>query len=174
MDLEQYIHERKIEGTLLASLQKLSDSEKAPIETLLEALSPSANTLRDLLTLAQEIAARDKTSVGAVLSAPEVTSGLTREGRSRKDKQKDIRSWLECERYPHKRQLQVQLANLVKQVHAQTGLRLELPEEFEGDTVCFSVAAKSTADLETVGEKLKIAASSPATAEIFAILRGDY
>ena len=66
------------------------------------------------------------------------------------------------------------LEQCVRELAQASGLRLELPEEFEGDSVKISVSAKSVEDVQALARKFQIAAGHDAAKTLFAILRGEY
>ena len=52
MDIQSYICEKRVDGTLASLLKSLDVEDVRAVEQLLHAVSPSANTLRSILQLA--------------------------------------------------------------------------------------------------------------------------
>lgn len=171
--IENFISEKRIEGELCARLRNLEGDSREAVSTLIEAVNPSGNTLRELLRLADEIGSRDRTSAGAVLLSPPI-AGALKTPLSRKQKQAEIRRLLEAKRYPEVAEIHRRLNQAQKDLAAATGLRVEFPPDLEGEKLTVTVAARSPGELAEAAEQLRKLAEHPATSEIYAILRGEF
>ncbi len=174
MDIATYIHDKHVAGTLAEDLLSLSPADRQAVERVLQEVSPSANTLRSYLQLAQEIAARDSASIAEVLDTTGLRKAVDREGVSRKEKQKLVRQELEALRYPMVAKLQARLHQSVATLRKECGLRFVLPKDLEGDSVEIRVSARSADDLRTLAKQFEQAAECEATGELFRVLRGEF
>jgi hypothetical protein len=173
MTLDDYISEKRISGSLLERLKILEAEDTAALLFVLEAANPSANTLRVMLTLVDEICSREKKKFRDVLGSGGCVKIMENEKLSRKEKQKRIRLELEAIRYPETKKVRDKLTEAQEQVWAECGIKLELPQDLEGDSVSVDLSSQSPGDFRRLGEKLKLLAEHPATARVFKLLRGE-
>ncbi|MCB0324744.1 MAG: hypothetical protein KDD69_14275 [Bdellovibrionales bacterium] len=173
MELTQYITEKHVGGALRARLETLEAAERECIERVVCGLNPSANTLRALMGLAEEIGARDGMSLVEVFSSPEVTAALV-EQAPRKVRQKRVREVLHARRYPEIHAIKARLQQARQQVLVDCGLTLELPEDLEGDAIQVSLTVRSAEELARAAERMQQAANHPSTTTVFSILKGEY
>ncbi len=169
--IEQYINEKRLEGTLRSRLEESSPSERQALAPVLE-LSPSANTLQEILRLAGEIAARDQQELSRILSSSALASVIEQEDLNRKQKQKLLRQSLEDLRYPELKKLRDELEYHQKTIRKECGLRLSLPEDLEGDSLTLEVSARSPEDFKALSLRFEELAEHPSTKAVFAILGG--
>jgi len=170
---ENYITERRVEGDLLERLQTLSLLEQQALNQFVAALSPSANTLREVIALVDGIAAREGVSFTDILSNPELAEIYAEQDWSRKEKQRRVRLVLEHRRYPVLTKIQNELQSCVSQIRSELGIVIELPKDLEGDTLSLSISANSPEKFAVLGEKLKQASSHAALKRIFQLLHGE-
>ena len=170
-ELQQYIAERQISGVLAEQLLALSGESAARVGVLCRELQPSANTLRGFLSLAEQIAARDKSTVAAVFA--EFDDVVCAEKVQSKEKQRRVRLLLEAKRYPARAALQNELVQLQKEMVRESGLRIEYPRDLEGDTLSISFRVSSVDDLTATSARVEKLATLPATKRMFALLRGE-
>jgi hypothetical protein len=173
MTLDDYISEKRISGSLLERLKMLNAEDAAVLLFVLEAANPSANTLRVMLTLVDEICLREKKKFSEVLGGSHCVKIRENEKLSRKEKQKRIRLELESLRYPETKKVKDELAQAQGQVCAECGLKLKLPQDLEGDTMSVELLGQNPEDFQRLAGKLKLLAEHPATARMFKLLRGE-
>lgn len=171
--LQRYIEEKRVSGVLLERLQGLQERDQGALISLVEAINPSANTLRGLLTLVDETCAREQKELSQILASPEVASVLEENGLSRKEKQKKVRFFLEGLRYPETKRVKERLGELERILVKELGLRVECPHNLEGDAIGIKVAARDAIELQESAEKLRQLAEHPALAEVFLLLKGE-
>ncbi len=172
MDFANYIQEKRVSGELLEILKTLNPADSTAVALLIQELSPSANTLRGLLQMAQEIAGRDAKSLSEILGDSKLLAVLEHEKISRKDKQKKVRLALEAMRYPEVQHVRQLVAGAQKELLDKFGLRAELPSNLEGDEIVFSVLVREPEELAAWAEKLRQMAGHPALKELFDLLKG--
>jgi hypothetical protein len=176
--LESFLQERQVEGEFRAQLLALDAEAQAVVGRLVSVLAPSANALRELLSMATEVAARDKATLQDVLSEREILTliaDLDSQQRSSNKKQlfAEVKQHLFARRYPEVARVQSRLAALQKEIATRFGLRVELPPELEGDKLSVSVAARSAEDFAKVGAALLELSRSEQLREVYALLKGE-
>ena len=172
-EIATYAAARRLDAGLRERLEQLELEAGDCVEELL-ALDPSANTLRDLIRLSEEICARDGIEFSALLQSPEVRAVFTRENASRKEKQKLLRAALEERRYPEVQKIRRQLEELRTSIRSECGVAIEYPQDFEGDSVSLSLSARSVEELQELAKKIEAAAAHPDMTKLFNALHGDY
>lgn len=171
--LSQYLSLKQISGTLFDDLLELGNREQEALGHLVETLLPSANTLRETLRLSREIALRDECAIADVLTRQELREVLEQEGASRKQKQHLLLVELKRLRYPEISRISLELEKGLRELIKETGLRLELPKDLEGDTLSLTISAKSPEDFLELSKKLEILGGHLETKRIFSLLRGS-
>ncbi len=151
---------------------KLDTKDQQALSSILEESHPSANTLRDILRLASEVAARDKISLAEVFTQESVSLLLGREGLSRKDKQRLIKKEMERLRYPERRRLEDRAQELCRELVKDTGLRMELPKDLEGGTIAVRVSERSPEGFAEIADKFNQLSQHPSCVSLFNLLNG--
>ena len=172
MVLNTFIMEKRVSGELLDFLSALGEADKSSVSSLIREINPSANTLRNLLQLAEEVAVRDDKPLHLVLGHTEIQNILLQEKLSRKEKQKKLRLMLEVLRFPEIYQIQQRLAEAEQTLLTEFDLRAELPKDLEGDSIAFRVSVREPEDAQAWAEKLSLAAKHPALIELLDLLKG--
>ncbi len=171
--ISAFIKERRADQKLCDRLSRLAPQEQVVVEKIISSLNPSANTLKELLRLAEEIAARESSTLAEVLNAEEIEE-LLEHPSSKKDRQRLIRVELERWRFPQLGRLRDQLQDCQQQILSELGLRVELPQDLEGDTLSLTISAKNGRDFAVQGAKMTELSAHPALAKIFSLLKGDF
>lgn len=170
-ELKSYLESRKAPESLVSFIFCLTPTAIDRVCVLTDALRPSANTLRDILHLADEISARDGFPIENLLSSKEVSHIL--EHPDRKVRSKNLKDYLQELRFPQLAEIKQKLDSRVEEIANQVGLRLTLPQNLEGDTICANISIKTPDDCAKYAKILGDLEQSPALNEIFSILRGQ-
>ena len=139
----------------------------------LENLKPSENAARALSHLARQIAKRDDILEKDVLGQEEILEICSREKLGRKDKLKNIRAFLEKQRYPEKAKIEKELNECLEKIRKEHSLKLNLPKELEGDSLDFSFSFKNPSELKEFSRKIEKLSEDRNLEEIFDILTGE-
>lgn len=172
--LESYIQNRHIDGSLLRRIENLSREESDIVKLIIDSLSPSANTLRVFLSLADEISARDSLSLSEVFRAVQFEVICSNEKLSRKEKQKQLRILLENLRFPEITKVKGIIKSATDSVTKETGFLLALPDNLEGDVVKIEISFCSVHDLREIETKIGKLRESKSLQIIFDALSGRY
>ena len=173
MILETYISERVQDNDFKSRLQALSIAEASMLEKLVDILSPSANMLKGLLAVADEIAIRDKQSLQMILEDQKVSMILGNEKLNRKEKAQQIRRALEQLRFPEFSKIRAEIDSLVIGLRNDYKVHLELPENLEGDRLSFVCKFRNPEELLVSAERQAALGKDPRLARIFGLMRGE-
>lgn len=171
--LSDYLRERQVEKGLSARLQALGPVERGFFERLVRLLRPSANFLRDVLDLVEQIAGKERVSV-AVLAA-ELDRAAVLEETNRlapKDRQRELKKILERRRFPETARIESALNERQRALVKDTGLRVQYPEDLEGDSLTLELHFSSVQELHAMSGAVERLATDPRLDEIFALLKG--
>ncbi len=171
--ITEYIGSKRIEGTLLERLQNRLPEEEPMFERLIGALSPSANTFREILRLVDEVAARDRITTAKLLSSPDLSLVFEDERLHTKEKQLKVKLFLESLRYPEVAKIWSELEECRKEIVKESGFRFELPKDLEGDAITCSLSLKTADDCIQAANNFKTLSTHPALFRIFSVLSGD-
>ena len=172
--LKEYASQRKFSRSMMETLEELSFDDVVAVERLVSALQPSENTLRGILQLSTEVSARDKVVLSSLLNSTELVTIMTRSKVNRKDRQRAVREWLEGERYPLKQRISGELASLRRELVRESGFKIELPPQMEGDSLTVQMKISTTEECRSASEKLLALAESPSCQRVFDILQGEF
>jgi ParB family chromosome partitioning protein len=140
--------------SMAVELEKLDPDSAVAFARLFEQLKFSLSKQKEILTLVDEIAQRENSSVRQVMKDPRFPKIIDNEDLDRTQKGRQIRSFLRQWRFPrileaernyqfHHRQLK--LGNDIKLIH---------PKDFEGTTYMLNLSFTSLADLMELRNKL--------------------
>lgn len=166
--LDLYVKEKRVDEKLSSQLHGLLKESPELLGILVEDLAPSANTMRQILECAAEIGQRDGSSISRVLENAMKDIG----GASRKEKQAELRRSLECLRYPIKTKVLEKAEELKRTLQGQYGVKVELPEDLEGDQVQVSLRIRSSEDLGNYLPRLARLAKDKNLDELFCLMLG--
>ncbi len=171
--LQDYIEAKKVDSALETRLRALGPLALDAVSQIISVTNPSANTLREVLRLAEEISARDGVSLGAVIGDSVFLELLSADGLSRKEKQKQLKLFLHRVRYPLSAAFKDRLKACQQRLLAKTGLKLDYPDDFEGDKIKLELSFRSPEELAEYGDTLLRLGSDEDCAELFALLKGE-
>lgn len=173
--IENFILERRVDESLAARLRALDSSSRALVEQILERGRPSVSRVRELLTFAEEIAARDRSTLNDVLgfhwsAANEQNS---RGENSRELLERFIQS-LNDARFPLQAKLRLRLDECVSVIRQDVGLTVQYPRDLEGERFEISVDVRDDAEAKKRAQQFSQLAEHPRFLELIRILRGEF
>ncbi len=160
---------RKYSDVTVDRWLRLSPDDGAVVLALAQELRLGDNQLRDLWEWAEEIAARDGTSLVQVLAA-EPIDAARRRTVGRNDKLKLIKGALRRVRFPQLAAVEDQLGRLIDELGLPPSVRVTLPDFLEGDELRVEITARSAAALRDAAARLLAASESPACSALFELL----
>jgi len=147
----------------------MSNEDAAALWDLTRDLRLGENQLRDLWEWAEEIAARDRTTLAAVLASDSLLVARRIAG-GRKDRLKAIKASLRRLRFPILARTQHRIGALIASLELPAGVRLSVPDFLEGDEVRAEIVARDPRSLAAAARRLEVAAATSACEEIFELL----
>ncbi len=170
--LTNYLLEKSASKELLDSLDKLDKPLIDFLTLLASELGPSANSINSILQIVREISLRDGTSSSEVIKAVNIQA-LIDTKRARKEKFSLIRQAFEQIRFPEKTRIEKEIYSLVSDIKREFNVKLELPQDLEGDILSISVNFKDPESLLENSKRLESLSSSPKLTQLFKVLKGD-
>ena len=140
---------------------------------LAERLRVGENQFRDVLDMAEDVAARAGSSIAMVLGGPEVSAALSAD-LGRNEAIKALKSALRRLRFPQLSAAEGRLQSLIGRLGLPAGATLELPQNLEGQELRVSLRGRSAAELRARAEGLAAALGRSEIDEIFAVLEGEW
>ena len=131
------------------------------------------NQLRDLLDDLTAIAARRSCGPAAVLDIDEVRAVRARQ-LGRNDAIRALKQALRRLRYPQLSAVEQGLAERVKGLRLPAGVRVDLPENLEGEHIAVILRAHSAAELRAQADAVAAALRAGTVEEMFALLGGQW
>lgn len=168
----EYIQARRVSGELRERLLGIGPEDTAWLSPMLVLLRPTANFLQDILSLMDEIAARDRISLAQL--AGELDALEPEQELGQKDRQRRLRRELERLRYPETARIEDELERCRREILADCGVRVQYPLDLEGDQLTCDLTFSSADGLREIGESLQAAARHPALHRIYDILKGRW
>jgi len=171
--LEKYIVDRRVDEAFADRLRSLSSEDLTAVNNLISIIKPSANSLRGIMRLLEEIAHRDSKGIAQLLSEASISDLLSVGNVKGKVLQGKLVSLLESLRYPERALLNDKLQVKLKELVREFGVSVTVPEELEGDSIVVSFKARSSEEISKKAAKLVEIGEHPACKEIYSILLGE-
>lgn len=168
-ELRAYGRERGFRADTLERWIGLPPEDAEALWELTREMRLGENQLRDLWEWAEEIAVRDHRTLAAVL-ASEPLRAARRSAGGRNERLKAFKADLRRLRFPSLAKAEERAAALIANLDLPAGVRLHLPDFFEGDHVRAELIARDAAGLAAAARRLAAAAATPACEEIFELL----
>ena len=170
--LTKYCRDKQVPEQTRSYLSSLPEEDLRAVSGLIQALSPSSNTLRTFVDLLGDIQHRDKLSFSQILEKASMSSILSVTG-SGKDKQVKLKNSILRIRFPEKFTIEDNLNRLSAEIRENFGFKIVLPEELEGDQLQINIAFRSCEKLNSYSDKLVKLSESNQLREVFSILKGE-
>jgi len=168
--IEAFARARPLHPELLDRWMSAAEPDAAALLELAESLRLGENHLRDLFEWAEEIAARERGTVAAVLASTPVQAVRSR-GLGRNETIKAVREALRRLRFPQLAALQERLSRCVRALRLPPDVRLVLPENLNDDEIRIEVRARDSVALAKALTGLREAIGRPEMEELFGLLR---
>jgi hypothetical protein len=140
---------------------------------LTERLRLGENQFRDVLDDLTAIAARQSTTIAAIVASADVAAVLAR-GQGRNESVKALKVALRRLRYPQLAAAERRLRALTRALRLPAGVDVALPENLEGDAVTMTLRGRSAAELRAQARSLVAALAGQEIEEMFAVLEGRW
>ena len=131
------------------------------------------NHLRDLMDWLEEIALRDRSTIGEILVSKPITDIESDPRLGRADRLKRVKEELRRLRFPRLAQLEGSIRARIQELKLHPEIRLTVPLGLEGGRLRVELSASTLEDLKRQTGKLAEAADTNTVREIFALLAGE-
>jgi hypothetical protein len=171
--IRAYAVEKRFAAGLLARwLAQPADDRDAVLE-LATHLRLGENQLRDVLDDLAAIGARRACGIAAVLR-DEALRGVLARSLGRNEALKALKRTLRRLRYPQLSSAEQHLAELARSLRLPSGVRVELPENLEGEHLAVTLRARTATELRAQARAVAALVQNQAVDEMFAVLGGEW
>jgi hypothetical protein len=146
--IQEGVLSESIPLAMALSLAKLKDDDAAGFAEIFNTLKLSLNKQREILTLAQEIAARENLSIREVLTKKEIKDLIVADTIDRAEKIRMLRQYLKRRRFPEITRAETAFAKRVKKLKLGSDIQLIPPKNFEGSNYTLQMYFENLADLK--------------------------
>ncbi len=174
-ELGRYLAERQAPESFVRELLAHGSAEQAQLLCLIRLLRPSANTLRELVSMINEICRRDSMNWSTLFSDQAVIYALdeNREANA-KDRHRELKQHFTRLRYPETARIEAELENCKRTLKRDCGFALELPKDLEGEDLSITLRFANREELNTMIRGLSSLEQHPALEKIFQVLQGNF
>jgi len=165
--------EKRFAAATVARWLALQEPDRDALLDLACELRLGENQFRDFLDQLSDVASRRGCSMASLLADGPLRETLRR-GLARNDAIHALRQALRRLRYPKLTAVEERLTALRKGLRLPAAVRVELPENLEGDHVTVVLRASSAAELGEQARAVAAAAQERAVDEIFELLGGQW
>lgn len=173
IELEKFIVERHVDSATAEYFREFFILLSESLPQLISELSPSANALKGVLVLIDEISKREKVSEKEVFISCCLSEVLADENIPRKEKIKRVRDRLEKRRYPERSRLENMIEENVSAIRKNYNLKISMPEELEGDSIELKISGRNAEDFKLAAERISKLSESGELSTLFGVLRGE-
>ena len=131
-DLKRYVLKEGVSRTNIRRLAALSVEDRKGALVLLSALRLGENSLREILTLLEEIAQRDRCGIKGITDLPEIQAHASHPELTSTQKTEKVKKVLMDLRYPRMSQLEEQFEKKRRDLNLPSSISLYHPPFFEG------------------------------------------
>lgn len=168
-----YARGKRFGGATVGRWLAREEAERDSLLALAERLRLGENQFRDVLDHLEDIAVRRACSVAAVLGEPSLRQVLGGD-LGRNEAIKAVKAALRRLRYPELAESERRLAELARGLALPAGVRVEFPENLEGEHLCVTLRARSAAELRAQARALLLASERREIDEMFERLGGKW
>lgn len=138
-----------------------------------ERLRLGENQVRDLLEQLEDIASRRGSNLAQILASPPVRDVLERR-LARNESIHALRQALRRLRYPQLASVEAQLRQLINELELPVGVKVEFPQDLEGEHLTVTLKAASAAELRARVASLVGAIGLEQVDRVYALLEGKW
>jgi hypothetical protein len=168
-----YASEKRLGAAVLERWLTQPPADRDALLELAAQLRLGENQLRDVLDDLAAIGARRKCGLAAVLGIDEVRAVLARH-LGRNEAIRALKRALRRLRYPQLSAAEQGLAQRVRALRLPAGVRVDLPENLEGEHIAVTLRASSAAELRAQADAVAAALGAGTVDEMFALLEGHW
>ena len=154
LEVQHRILDETISLSIAGELEKLNPDSAVAFSRIFDQLKFSLNKQKEILTLVDEIARRENSSVGQVLTNAGFKKILANQDIDRTQKGNQLRAFLRQWRFPQISEAEKKFQNLYKELKLGNDIKLTPPKDFEGVTYSLNLSFTNLAELRELKSKL--------------------
>jgi len=129
-------------------LAQLDADDAVAVAEIFNTFNLSLNKQREILTLTQEIAARDDISIQELLAGKEIQNLMVAETTDKAEKTRMLRQYLKRRRFPEITRAETAFVKRLKKLTLGANVQLIPPKNFEGSNYTLQLCFENLADLK--------------------------
>jgi ParB/RepB/Spo0J family partition protein len=149
-EVKRYVLKEAVSRSNIRKLARLSVEDRNAAITLLTALKLGENSLREILTLLEEITKRDRCSVRKVIDLPEIQALITHPELTSTQKTERVKRVFMVLRYPRMSYLEEQFEKKRRGLSLPPAISLHPPPFFEGRGLRIAFQFESVAEYRSI------------------------
>jgi ParB family transcriptional regulator, chromosome partitioning protein len=131
-DVKRYVVQEKVSRTNIRKFSSLTSEDRTAVLSLVSSLRLGENSLRETLTLLEEISPREQQTIREIADRPEIQAILSRDEFTPSQRTERVKKVLMNLRYPRMHRLEETFDEKRKAFHLPAGLSVHHQPYFEG------------------------------------------
>ena len=171
LKLKKLLHRAGVPVKTFSTFYKWNEENRTAAENLFSTLKPGVNKWRELLELLDEIATRDNTTTGNILSQDDIKKILGISGLTPPQQYDKIHQVLTNRRYPVLSDMRKQVARTLDEMELDDKTRLKFQQTFESNELKLELKFQSEKELSQQVEKIFKALQSGSVEKLIRIFQ---
>ena len=171
LKLKKLLHRAGVPVKTFSTFYKWNEESRTAAENLFSTLKPGVNKWRELLELLDEIATRDNTTTGNILSQDDIKKILGISGLTPPQQYDKIHQVLTNRRYPVLSDMRKQVARTLDEMELDDKTRLKFQQTFESNELKLELKFQSEKELSQQVEKIFKALQSGSVEKLIRIFQ---
>jgi len=155
-EMKRYIVQEEVSRSNIRRLASMTSEDRMATLSLLSALKLGENHLREVLTLLEETAQRDRRTVREIIALREIQATLSHQNLTPSQRTEKVKKALLTLRYPRLSQLQETFETKRKGLNLPSGLSLQHPAFFEAKGVKIGLQCETLEEYQSLVSSLSL------------------
>jgi len=155
-EMKRYIVQEEVSRSNIRRLASMTSEDRMATLSLLSALKLGENHLREVLTLLEETAQRDRRTVREIIALREIQATLSHQNLTPSQRTEKVKKALLTLRYPRLSQLQETFETKRKGLNLPSGLSLQHPAFFEAKGVKIELQCETLEEYQSLVSSLSL------------------
>ena len=155
-EMKRYIVQEEVSRSNIRRLASMTSEDRMATLSLLSALKLGENHLREVLTLLEETAQRDRRTVREIIALREIQATLSHQNLTPSQRAEKVKKALLTLRYPRLSQLQETFETKRKGLNLPSGLSLQHPAFFEAKGVKIELQCETLEEYQSLISSLSL------------------
>ncbi|MBU4262790.1 MAG: ParB N-terminal domain-containing protein [Proteobacteria bacterium] len=149
------MHEGFLDDKVALELGKFSFSDRVALFEVINTLHLSVGNQKKLAITCRELAARNNTTISALLHSPEVDSIINHGEANSPQKTSNLMKWLTCERFPRLSQAEKEFQHFIAGLALPDQARVEHSPSFEKDELVLTLSCANRKDFLAIWQQIR-------------------